>query len=90
MQSCNQLPAKYIRFSKLGDFWLLPFSPCSGSIAAVAVKSAAQPKVSFFELSPSVNLIDFSSSWGLKMQTITAFSGYMKEAVRNELEISHG
>ncbi len=90
MQSCNQLPAKYIRFSKLDDFWLLPFSPCSGSIAAVAVKSAAQPKVSFFELPPSDNLIGFSSLQGLKMQTIAAFSGYMKEAVHNKLEISHG
>lgn len=82
MQPCDPLLAEYDKFGKLGDFWLMHFSPNSGSIATVAVKSAVQSGVSFFELPPGDNLIGFSSSRGFKLQTTHFFSGYMKEAVR--------
>lgn len=79
MQVCDPSAAEYHRFVGLDDFWLLSFSPQGGSIAALAVKSAAQPQTCFFEIASSDNLIGFSRSQGLKMQTIHPFSGYMKE-----------
>jgi 4'-phosphopantetheinyl transferase len=78
-QACDPSAAGHRRFVNPDDFWLLSFSPQSGSIAALAVKSAAQPQTSFFELTSGDNLIGFSRSQGLKMQTIYPFSGYMKE-----------
>ncbi len=72
--------AESFEFSKFGEFFLLPFSPQAGYFAAAAVKSKAQPRAFFFELSHEDNLIDFSSSQGLKMQTMHPFSGYIKES----------
>ena len=90
MQPGDPSAAMSIAFSKFGEFWLLPFSPQSGFTAAVAMKSTVQPQVFFFDLSLGDNLIGFSSSRGLKMQTKAAISGYMKEAVQHKLEIRHG
>jgi 4'-phosphopantetheinyl transferase len=74
----SHVPVEGAAFSRTGDFWLLHFNPNSNFTAAAAVKSAVQPQVCFFEIVERDNLIGFSSSPGLKMQTIASFSGYMK------------